>query len=213
MIGIKPVENFSIETIYDPWDYRITEFRKMIFTQDLGLDQKTIEINEPYSWWHENLNYKVFEDAFKYSNRKWKNTNFDNIEALIEKDKIVGISGCRIYNNFLRISMHLYLLKSVRSKYPGIKYLKGGWFERHLNYATKNKCDGIFFTVYAHNKKLKGLINNHRGKIISLIDKKHLLYIHDVKEKGEYLFNFVPQTFFYFPLTKTIEEFDPNVFI
>lgn len=213
MTGIKPVENFIIETISDPWDPRLTEFRKTIFTSDLGLDEQIIDLDEPSPWWHNNLDSKIVEDAFKYSNRKWKTVGFDNIEAIIEDGKIVGMSGCRIYNNFLRTSMHLYLLKSVRAKYPGIKYLKGGWFERHMTYAKNNNCYGMFFTVYAHNGKLKGLINNHRGKIISLVDKDHLLYINDVREKGEYMFNGVPQTFFYYPLTKTIEEFNPDVFI
>ncbi len=210
---MKPVQNFTIETISDKWDARLTDFRKKIFEVDLGLSAELINNDKPHSWWLSNIEPKNAEDAFKYSNRKWHTVDFNNIEAIIENEAVVGISGCKAYGNFLRTSMHLYLLKSVRSVYPGIKYLKGGWFDRHVSHAVTRKYDGLFFTVYAHNKKLKGLIRNHQGKLISLVNKQHLMYIHDVQEKGEYMFNGVPQTFFYYPLNIPIEKFDPNEFI
>ena len=190
MTGIQPVENFEIETIFDKYDPRLTQFRKNIL----------LEVNEDS------------EDYYKYSDKKWKNTDFFCIEAIIENSEIVGMSGCKWYDDYLRISMHLYLLKKVRAKYPGIKYLKGGWFERHLNMAENMGAKGIFFTVYAYSKKLQALIENHRKKTISLIDKKHLNYIQDIAEKGEYIFNNVPQTFFYYSIESPIEEFDPNEF-
>ena len=37
-------------------------------------------------------------------------------------------------------------------------------------------------------------------------------YIKDIFEKGEYIFNGVPQTFFYYSIESTLEEFDPNEF-
>ena len=203
MSGIQPVENFVIETIYDVSDPRLTEFRDSIYEEDLELDKRcrTLSFDKIKLYVDENK----FEDAWKYSDEKWYRVGFDAIEAIIEDGKIVGMSGCRIYGNFLRSSMHLYLLKRVRKKYPGIKYLKNGWFERHIDFANKFNMKGIFFTVYAYSRKLQALINNHRGKTISLIDKKHLNYIQDVREIGEFQFNNVPQTFFYYKLT---EEFD-----
>lgn len=206
-----PVENFKIETISSN-DPRLDVFRKEIFQHDLNLDPELVYKDAPHKWWMENINPKYAEDAYKYCNRKWDALGFNNIEAIVEGDRIVGMSGCRAYGDYLRTSMHLYLLKSVRAKYPGIKYIKGGWFERHMNYATANHCKGMFFTVYAHNKKLQGLINNHSKKLISLVDKKYLLYINDVELKGQYVFNNVPQTFFYYKLTAPITEFNPDEF-
>lgn len=203
MSGIQPAENFVIETIYDVSDPRLTEFRDSVYEEDLELDKscRTLSFDKIKLCVNENK----FEDAWKYSDEKWYRVGFNAIEAIIEDGKIVGMSGCRIYGNFLRSSMHLYLLKRVRKKYPGIKYLKNGWFERHIDFANKFNMKGIFFTVYAYSRKLQALINNHRGKTISLIDKKHLNYIQDVREIGEFQFNNVPQTFFYYKLT---EEFD-----
>ena len=201
--GIKPVENFVIETIFDIHDPRLTAFRDNIFAEDLEL---------PIEYRTMSRNINESEDAWKYCDERWSAVGFDCIEAIIEDDEIVGMSGCKVYGNYLRTSMSLYLLKRVRKKYPGIKYLKGGWFERHITYAKARNCDGLFFTVYAYSKKLQGLINNHRKRTISLVDKKHLLYMEDIHEKGEYIFHDVPQTFFYYGLNKTLEEFNPNEF-
>lgn len=189
MTGIQPVENLEIRTIYDRHDSLLTRFREKVIA----------EKNSP-------------EDNYKFSNAKWDKLNLFAIEAIIENDEIIGISGCGWYGNYLRTSMNLYILKPYRSKYPGVKYIKNGWFDRHIRMAEQWGGDGLFFTVYAYSKKLKALIANHGKKTISLVDKKHLLYMDKIKEKGEYIFNSVPQTFFYYPITKTIDEFDPNEF-
>jgi len=203
MTGVQLVKNFVIETIFDLNDPRITRFRENIFAEDLELPIECLNFIKDTSHG---------EDAWKYCNARWNNVGFNCIEAIIENEEIVGMSGCKLYGNYLRTSMSLYLLKRVRSKYPGIKYIKGGWFERHMSYAKQNNCDGMFFTVYAYSKKLKALISNHRKRTISLVDKKHLLYMEDIHEKGEYVFYSVPQTFFYYSLNKTLEEFNPNEF-
>lgn len=208
-LGKTLVPDFVIETIFDPHDPRLETFRDNIFSEDLGLDKTLRTLDNPHSWWLSNFDQRIAEDAYKYCDRKWNTLGFDNIEAIIEGDEIVGISGCKIYGRYLRTSMHLYLLKRVRKIYPGIKYLPGGWFERHMAYAKDKTCDGMFFTVYAHNLKLKGLINNHRGRVISLVAPEKLLYIHDIREVGEWTFNNVPQTFFYYALSDSqfnIEE-------
>lgn len=196
--GIEPVENFVIETIFDVNDERLTKFRDTIFEEDLKLDK--MHRSMPENDLKNNVKGKIYEDAWKYSDDKWYRVGFDRIDAIIEDGEIVGMSGSRMYGDYMRISMHLYLLKRVRKKYPGIKYLKNGWFDRQLSYGKESNIKGLFFTVYAYSKKLQGLINNHRGKIISLVDKSHLLYINDVHDVGEYMFNRVPQTFFYYKI-------------
>jgi hypothetical protein len=200
-LGRMPVKNFTIETIYNLDDPRLTEFRQEIFVNDLGISKDFIKEDKPHKWWIQNFEKKISEDAYKYCNRKWFSLGTDNIECIIEEGKIVGISGCRIYNSYLRTSMNLYLLKKVRNKYLGIKYLKNGWFSRHIDYATKNRCKGLFFTVYAYSKKLEGLINNHSNRTISLVNKKYLLYIDQIEQIGKFVLNGVPQTFFYYKLT------------
>lgn len=202
MTGIQPVKNFVIETIFDLNDPRLTSFRENIFAEDLELPIEYLDFIKDSSHG---------EDAWKYCNARWNSVAFDCIEAIIENEEIVGMSGCKIYGNYLRTSMSLYLLKRVRSKYPGIKYLKGGWFERHMSYAKQNNCDGMFFTVYAYSKKLKALVANHRKRTISLVDKKHLLYMDDIVEVGTYEFNNVQQTFFYYPLGKDLDEFKKHI--
>lgn len=203
MTGRQPVENFVIETIYDLNDPRLTKFRDNIFEEDLELDVRCRNLD--YDTLKNFVDEKQFEDAWKYCDQKWNTIKFDAIEAIVEDNEIVGISGCKMYGNYLRSSMHLYLLKRVRKKYPGIKYLKNGWFERHIEFANKHNAKGLFFTVYAYSKKLQGLINNHRKRTISLVDKKHLLYLDKIQEIGEFTFNSVPQTFFYYRIQNEID--------
>lgn len=207
-VGRQPVKNFKIETIYDLSEPRILEFRKTIYHEDLQLDMALIHEDRPHKWWMANLPPDVAEDAYKYCDRKWNTVMFDNIECIIEDGKIVGMSGCRTYGGYLRVSMHLYLLKKFRAKYPGIKYLDGGYFDRHLEYARSQNNIGIFFTVYPYSKKLKALISNHTSRTISLVDKKYLKHMDKIEIKGTFLFNDVPQTFFYYPITTG--EFYPD---
>jgi len=201
-VGRPPVQNFVIETISDINDPRLTRFREAIFKEDLGLPIEDMDLIKDHT---------SGEDPWKYCNKRWTTVGFDAIEAIIEDDEIVGMSGCRLYGDYLRTSMSLYLLKRVRKKYPGIKYLKGGWFERHINFAKEHNCNGLFFTVYAYSKKLQMLINNHKKRTISLVDKKHLMYMDDIVEAGEYKFNNVQQTFFYYPIKKDLNEFKETI--
>jgi hypothetical protein len=184
-----------------PDDDLITEFRRDLFEQDLEMDPDMATQLCDKSYWDIVAEPGTVEDCYKFSQSKWNRTQFANIEAIIEDGRVVGISGSKMYGPYLRTSMHLYLLKRVRSRYPGIKYVRGGWFERHMDHAKSLGAAGMFFTVYGYSRKLRGLIRNHMGQnLVSLVDRQHLVMMKDISYVGTYKFNNVDQAFFYHPL-------------
>ena len=100
------INNLVFETIIDPADSRLTEFRKTIFLEDLKIDCDLISIIKPHEWWISNYN----EDAYKYSDKKWFDVKFDAIEVELNNGRIVYMCGAKVYNEsfgskFLRINM------------------------------------------------------------------------------------------------------------
>ena len=137
---------------------------------------------------------------------------FDAIETVIENDKIVCMSGAKVYedvdyNRFLRVNMFYYILKAHRAKYNGIVYLDQGFFDRHINFAKATRCKGLFFSIYAHSSKLKAMVINHTTRRISSVRSK-LKHWDNLQHLGQCQFNNVQQEFFYFPLS--IKTFNPS---
>lgn len=201
------IKEFEFQTLTDDSDIRLTKFRQEIFENDLQINKEFISIVKPYKWWVEMYN----EDAFKYSNRKWFEVKFDCIEIAITDNKIVSMSGAKIYldnngNKFLRVNMFYYILKEYTKKCNGIIYVDSGFDDRHLEYANKNNCKGMFFTIYPYSSKLKALVINHTSRRISNVRSK-LKHLDEINHVGSYLFNGVNQEFFYYPITSKI--FDP----
>lgn len=190
-------------------DIALTQFRKSVYNQDLNIDSSIIHSKEKYSWWIENYN----EEAYKYSDIKWNKVGFDQIEAVLDDNQVVSISGCRKYysmdrrESFLRVSMHYYTLKKFRKKYNGIVYIEGGFIERQLNYAISQNCAGIFFTIYPYSSKLKAMVINHTKRRISYV-RSRLTYMNKFSHIGSFKLNEVFQDFFYYPITQ--DKFQPN---
>ena len=194
------MQDLKLDTIYDPHDLRLSEFRHAIFRDDLGIAPELLSVSKNHKWWITNYN----EVAYKYSDKKWFDVGFDAIEVAIEDGKVVSMGGAKVYadingNNFLRVNMFYYILKAYRSKYNGIVYINNGFFDRHIMFAKAARCKGLFFTIYAHSSKLKAMVLNHTTRRISHVRSK-LKYWDELVHVGQYQFNDVPQDFFYYPL-------------
>ena len=201
------IDTTRIESIADATDYSLLEFRQNIFRDDLKIDADLISTSNNHQWWITNFN----EDAYKYSDRKWFAVGFDVIETAWDDNKIVSMSGAKLYDysngiKMLRVNMFYYILKQYRKKYNGIVYIDNGFFDRHIQYANSIGCSGMFFTIYPHSPKLKAMVKNHTTRRISHVKSK-LKYWDDIKHVGSHMFNNVEQEFFYFPLTEN--TFDP----
>jgi hypothetical protein len=205
------INNLIFETIIDPADIRLTEFRKAIFSEDLGINPDFTSIIKPHSWWIEKYN----EDAYKYSDKKWFDVKFDAIEVASDNNRIVSMCGAKIYKNtvgdkFLRINMFYYTLKSHRKLCNGIIYVDKGFDDRHIKFSKTKDCKGMFFSIYAYSTKLKALVINHSTRRISNVKSK-LKHLDNIKHIGPYELNNVIQEFFYFPLSE--HKFDPKTLI
>lgn len=199
---------FDFETITDLSDLRLTKFRQSIFKNDLQIDISEMSVVQSHKCWVDKYN----EDAFKYSDKKWFDVKFDAVEVAITNNNIVSMSGAKIYqdtngNNFLRVNMFYYILKEYRRKCNGIIYIDGGYDDRHIEFAKKHNCQGMFFTIYAYSSKLQALVINHTSRRISHVRSK-LKHLDSITPIGKYLLNGVDQEFFYYPLVT--ELFDPS---
>ena len=202
------IADCQIVTLYDVADRRLKDFRRAIFEHDLAVDPSLLSATHGSQWWI--INHS--EDAYKYSDKKWMEVGFDAIETVIENDKIVCMSGAKVYedvdyNRFLRVNMFYYILKAHRAKYNGIVYLDQGFFDRHINFAKATRCKGLFFSIYAHSSKLKAMVINHTTRRISSVRSK-LKHWDNLQHLGQCQFNNVQQEFFYFPLS--IKTFNPS---
>jgi hypothetical protein len=195
------LEKFEFKTITDYSDELLTKFRQDIFEKDLQISIAEMSVNESHKWWVDKYN----EDAFKYSDKKWFDVQFDAIEVSITDDKVVSMSGAKIYsdtdgNKFLRVNMFYYILKEYRKKCNGIIYVDGGFDDRHIKFAKENNCKGLFFTIYAYSSKLQALVINHTSRRISNVRSK-LKHLDSISHVGKHVLNGVEQEFFYYPLS------------
>lgn len=195
------LEGFTFSTVTDVSEDSLTKFRQEIFEKDLQISIEEMSISQPHKWWIDNYN----EDAFKYSDRKWFSVNFDAVEVAITNNKIVSMSGAKIYsdtdgNKFLRVNMFYYILKEYRKKCNGIIYVDGGFDDRHITFAKDHNCNGLFFTIYAYSPKLQALVINHTSRRISNVRSK-LKHLDSITHIGKHVLNGVDQEFFYYPLS------------
>lgn len=143
----------TLDTYYDKWHPELTEFRKTL-CMEIGAK------NELSTLSHKNLhiqyaNNNFAEEIYKFSNGKWNQTKFDAIECIKINGKIVGISGCAVNDNSVRILMHRYSLLSARPIANIYTWHENGTIDRHHNYAKSLDKKAIYFTIYEHNTTLK----------------------------------------------------------
>ena len=134
------------------------------------------------------------EDVYRMTQQKWKDYQFEAIEAFLLDEQVVAISGVRRYGSYLRILMNHYLLKSLRKHSSGLAWRAGGFVERHLAYAKEKGYEGVFFSIYAHNSRLSRYVDYMKVKKTNRT-KPFLHHFNALPNKV--IFNGVEQTIFY----------------
>ena len=160
---------------------------------------------------YQSLPEKNVEEIFKYGNWKWKRTDFDILEVFQQDDQVVGLSGAKVVNGWLRTGMHLYTLKKYRKIYRSLFFKPEGFLERHVEFARNLNLKGVYYSIYPHNRALKTFINYMLETDRSLSPNSPLgSTIKDsIYAGGPYKYNEVGQHFFYIPL-QSENKFHPE---
>lgn len=196
---------FEIRAYSDSFHPDLTVFRERIYREDLNANTRYIHSSAPTGEIKASVPAERAEDVYKFSFKKWNKTNFDRIYCVMDGGQVVGMSGTRKYGRYLRVSMHMYLLKRFRGKFINLKYLPGGYFERQVNYARELDLEAVFFSIFSHNDKTRALVINHTRRKISS-DLRNLHYPADLQRLSEpVMFKDVPQHIFYLPLKGACE--------
>jgi hypothetical protein len=152
-------------TYQDKWHQSITRFRDKVCVE-YGAKDSSSELT--HSQLMREFDYSDFaEEIYKFSNAKWRQTEFENIEGLLLDGELVAISGSQNYEHCTRILMHRYTLNEFRKDIPDFTWHKDGFIDRHLRLAESKYKKAIFFTIYPHNKTLETFVNYLKQKKIN----------------------------------------------
>lgn len=153
------------------------------------------------------------EDIYKFSRVKWLNYEFSKVMAFVDQDEVISIAGCRPYDEYLRIGMNYYTLKSARKTWRSLLWIADGFADHSIRSAKDSK--GVFISIYPHNSKLEvwakklkrgsslGQLSNQADSVIAGIRKFQVLK-EDMKLQGVF------QTILYRALA---EDFELSHFI
>lgn len=136
--------------VYAPDATEVTEFRRMIFEQDLGLTA-----NHLYTINYENKDeYETF--AYWYCDEKFLSTGFDRVLIYYHEGKPACICGGTHFNKDLYRGMQMYYtLKLFRGKKEcnNLAGKPGGFIETHIKRAIELDCKAYFVSVHVYDKR------------------------------------------------------------
>jgi len=187
----------------------LTKFRKAAIL-DCGGNETDIELSDGHTAILEQLtdrNIKEAEEIYRYTNDKWYSTEFESVDAFYVDDQIVGISGSKIYGNWMRGAMYYYQLKHTRKDHSTLFFRDGGQLPRLIEHAKELGCYGVFITIWPHSSQLKALTKRMRlGK--SIPTPGNLDLIRMMKFKGISKFHGVIQDFYVYEFDTYRFKFD-----
>lgn len=149
-------------TYSDKWHGELTAFRDRVCIEHGAVDATS---EQTHTQLMREFNFSdSAEEIYKFSNAKWRQTEFSAIEGLLWNDQLVSISGTQNYANCSRILMHRYTLNTHRTSLPDFTWHAGGFMDRHLANARALQKKAIFFTIYPHNRTLTVFANYLKQK-------------------------------------------------
>ena len=185
--------DMEFKTYTDKWHPDIADFRDSVCRESGAADSREFLTHRQTMEKYDGNEHA--EEIYKFSQEKWNKTEFDSIEAMLYRGKIVSISGCRSHDHSLRILMHRHTLHDFRQSTNRHVWQAGGFIERHLNDAVARGKSALFFTIYEHNITLKTLAAYFR----KMKRNAHKPLLHKFQELNtDMLFNGVPQSIFYY---------------
>ena len=198
--------------IADKWAEPLVTFRDEIIIENGGtIEERKLTIDRATRMLrHEDLGQDRAEEIFKYSDIKWDETPFDHILTATSDNCVIAMSGARKMNRWLRVGMHLYVLKRARREHRSLYWREGGFLQQHVTYAREHGLDGIFMSVFAHNKHLRAFVRymNETARTLSPHSPISPVIRDLIAHPEPVEINFVPQHIFYLTVKKgaRIEE-------
>lgn len=197
-------EDIRIVRFADRYDPRVVEFCRQVAIEN-GADEEYFARAVPYNQVRERfagLPDDQLDEVWRFGPYKWRETKFDNLQCLVLRDRIVGVSGCRTYaNGLLRVCMHLYTLREFRGLCHGMQFAPDGVFAHHLEYArSRPEIRSLFMTVYPHTRKLRAHARNLAQRKLSALGAP-MSYVRDLRPwPVPVRFHGVDQQFFFYVL-------------
>lgn len=184
----------------------LIKFRKAAIV-DCGGDESDITLSGGHTAILEELksrNIMEIEEIYRYTNDKWYSTEFESVDAFYVGNEIVGISGSKMYGNWMRGAMYYYQLKKTRKEHSTLFFRNKGQLPRLIEHSKILGCHGVFITIWPHSSQLKALTKRMRsGKSIPTPGNIDLIRM--MKFKGISKFHGVTQDFY-------VHEFDNHRF-
>ena len=148
------------------------------------------------------------EDIYRFIDEKWNRTNFDHVDVNYADDgNITNISGALVYNNWMRGAIYHFGLRKYSKQYPTILFRHEGQLGRLMEYSKNKKLDGIFISIYPHEKRLETLCHRLKeNKGIPTAGDIDLIRL--LNYRGNHMFNNVLQEFFAIEFSE--KKFDIN---
>jgi hypothetical protein len=187
----------------------LDKFRySVLFDDCVGFDHRA-HTDTSYTYTMMSKDHSTFEDGYRFSAAKFFKTKFHHILAVLDNDRIVAFSGAIEHGRYLKFGVFHYILKSYRSD-PNVRmcfWRDNGLVDKHKSIANNLGKAGLFFTVFAHSKKMEAMVKNMKGK------KRHnesysSINLSLIKYYDEVNYQNVQQSLFYIPLDNSfnIEE-------
>lgn len=156
--------------LYHPDSPEVTEFRKKIFEQDLGLTAEHMSIVK-----YENRDeYETF--AYWYCDEKFLSTGFDKVLIYYHNGEPACITGGTHFNKHLYRGMQMYYtLKSFRriKECNNLAGRRGGFMEHQIKRANELDCKAYFISVQAYDKRHQRLWEGYLKRDIAIKDSLH----------------------------------------
>ena len=189
----------NIKRIYNKNHDDLYKFR-ISAIEECGGNARHIMMSTPYPNIVKVLNEygaNRIEDIYRFTEGKWNSTEFDHIDCHYADDgKITSISGALQYGQWMRGGIYHFALKEYTKKYPSRLFWKQGHLERLHSYALEKGLNGVFISIYPHNRRLQALCKKLKdGSGIPTPTSNYKL-IRALKYRGSHVFNGVPQEFF-----------------
>ena len=187
-------------------NYLLDQFRFSVLFEDcVGFDHRAYK-DKSYTYSMMPNTHNTFEDGYRFSAAKFLKTKFHHILAVLDNDKIVAFSGAIEHGRYLKFGVFHYILKSHRS-HTDVRmcfWRDNGLVDKHKSIATNLGKAGLFFTVFAHSKKMLAMVKNMKGK------KRHneshsSINLSSIRYYDEVLYQNVQQSLFYIPLDNSFD--------
>jgi len=196
----------KIKRIYDKYDNDLYKFRISAIVE-CGGAPKHVKMTSHYDNVYKVLSdhgVKRIEDVYRFTDGKWKNTDFDFIDAHYSDDGcITNISGAKQYKNWMRGAIYHFGLKAYSSKYPSVLFQPDGHLDRLVEYAKEKNLNGIFISIFPHNSRLEALCSKLRFNT-GIPTTGNIDLIRQLTYRGTHVLNGVDQQFFVVELNNSI---------